>query len=42
MIDKAVIASRQLCKRQCTWLRNENNALILKKANLDEVVNFLQ
>ena len=42
MIDKAVIASRQLCKRQCTWLRNENNALILKKANIDKVINFLQ
>ncbi len=42
MIDKAVIATRQLCKRQCTWLRNENNALILKKANIDKVINFLQ
>lgn len=42
MIDKAVIASRQLCKRQCTWLRDENNALILKKANIDEVIKFLQ
>jgi tRNA dimethylallyltransferase len=42
MIDKAVIASRQLCKRQCTWLRNENNALILKKAKIDKVINFLQ
>lgn len=42
MIDKAVIATRQLCKRQCTWLRNENNALILNKANIDKVINFLQ
>ena len=42
MIDKAVIATRQLCKRQCTWLRNDNKALILKKANIDKVINFLQ
>ena len=42
MIDKAIIATRQLCKRQSTWLRNENNALILKKANIDKVINFLQ
>lgn len=42
MIDKAVIATRQLCKRQHTWLRNENDALILNKANIDKVINFLQ
>jgi tRNA dimethylallyltransferase len=42
MIDKSTAATRQLCKRQCTWLRNENDALILKKSNIDKVVNFLQ
>ncbi len=42
MIDKSIVATRQLCKRQCTWLRNENDALILKKGNIDEVINFLQ
>ena len=42
MIEKAIIATRQLCKRQCTWLRNENDALILEKTNIDSVINFLQ
>ena len=42
MIDKAVIASRQLSKRQCTWLKDENNALVLKNANFEEVIKFLQ
>jgi tRNA dimethylallyltransferase len=42
MIEKAIIATRQLCKRQCTWLKNENDALILDKANIDSVINFLQ
>jgi len=42
MIEKAIIATRQLCKRQSTWLRNENDALILDKANIDSVINFLQ
>ena len=42
MIDKAVIATRQLCKRQSTWLRDENKALILEKANIDKVIKFLQ
>jgi len=42
MIDKAIIATRQLCKRQSTWLRNENNALILKKVDIDKVIDFLQ
>jgi tRNA dimethylallyltransferase len=23
MMEKAIVATRQLCKRQCTWLRNE-------------------
>jgi tRNA dimethylallyltransferase len=42
MIDKAIIATRQLCKRQSTWLRDENKALILEKANIDKVIKFLQ
>jgi len=42
MIDKSIAATRQLCKRQCTWLRNENDALILKKSSVSKVVNFLQ
>jgi tRNA dimethylallyltransferase len=27
MMEKAIIASRQLAKRQFTWLRRENDAL---------------
>ncbi len=42
MIEKAIVATRQLCKRQCTWLRNESNALILKETNIDKAINFLQ
>jgi tRNA dimethylallyltransferase len=42
MIEKAIIATRQLCKRQCTWLRNENEALTLEKTNIESVINFLQ
>ena len=42
MIEKAIVASRQLCKRQCTWLKNENEALILRKSNIDKVVNYLK
>ena len=42
MIEKAIIATRQLCKRQSTWLRNESNALILKETNIDKAINFLQ
>ena len=42
MIEKAIVATRQLCKRQSTWLRNENDALILDKANIDKAIKFLQ
>tara|TARA_B110000914_G_C15493002_1_gene461660 strand:- start:271 stop:1164 length:894 start_codon:yes stop_codon:yes gene_type:complete len=42
MIDKAIIATRQLCKRQCTWLRNENNALNLSQANISKAVEFIE
>jgi len=42
MIEKAIVATRQLCKRQCTWLKNENEALILRKSNIDKVINYLK
>jgi tRNA dimethylallyltransferase len=42
MIDKAIIATRQLCKRQCTWLRDEDKALTLKKIEIEKAVKFLQ
>ena len=42
MVEKAIIATRQLCKRQCTWLRNENEALILKGLETNQAINYLQ
>ena len=41
MIEKAVIATRQLCKRQCTWLRHENDALTLAEASIDRAIEFI-
>jgi len=42
MVEKAIVATRQLCKRQCTWLRNENEALILKGLETNQAINYLQ
>ncbi|HIF88890.1 MAG TPA: tRNA (adenosine(37)-N6)-dimethylallyltransferase MiaA [Candidatus Thioglobus sp.] len=42
MIEKSIIATRQLCKRQCTWLRHENNALTLADANIDKAIDFIE
>ncbi len=42
MIEKAIVATRQLCKRQCTWLKNENEALILRKSNINKIINYLK
>ena len=42
MIEKAIVATRQLCKRQCTWLKNENEALILRKPSIDKIANYLK
>ena len=42
MIEKAIVATRQLCKRQCTWLRNEREALILTENDINKVINFLE
>jgi len=41
MIEKAIIATRQLCKRQCTWLKHENEALTLAEANIDKAIEFI-
>jgi len=42
MIEKAVIATRQLCKRQSTWLKSETDALILETIDVESVINFIQ
>jgi len=45
MIDKAVIATRQLIKRQLTWLRKEQDGhgFDSHEAGLrDKILNFLE
>ncbi|CAB9543364.1 tRNA dimethylallyltransferase (EC [Bathymodiolus brooksi thiotrophic gill symbiont] len=42
MIEKAIIATRQLCKRQSTWLKSETNALVLEKSNIQAIIDFIQ
>ena len=41
MIEKAIVATRQLCKRQCTWLKNENEALVLSSPSIHKVINYI-
>ena len=42
MIDRSIIATRQLCKRQSTWLRSQTQGLKLKTADIEKAVNFIQ
>mgnify|MGYP002641207696 CR=1 FL=1 len=42
MIERSIIATRQLCKRQSTWLKNETQGLLLKAADLNKAVNFIR
>jgi len=42
MIERSIIATRQLCKRQSTWLKNETQGLTLKTADLEKSLNFIQ
>jgi hypothetical protein len=41
MIEYAIIATRQLCKRQNTWLKNEKNALLLEKIDMKTIMDFI-
>ncbi len=41
MTEKAIIATRQLCKRQSTWLKSERDALVLKSPSLAKTVAFI-
>jgi tRNA dimethylallyltransferase len=36
------LTTRQLCKRQSTWLRNEENALILATNNIETTLQFIK
>ncbi len=42
MIDQAIIATRQLCKRQSTWLRSEKDALTLETPDIAKALEFLE
>lgn len=42
MIERSIIATRQLCKRQSTWLRSQTQGLKLKTADIEKTVNFIQ
>mgnify|MGYP006175846135 CR=1 FL=1 len=42
MIERSIIATRQLCKRQSTWLRSQTQGLKLKTADIKKTVNFIQ
>jgi len=42
MIERSIIATRQLCKRQSTWLRSQTQGLKLKTADIEKAVNFIQ
>ncbi len=42
MVDKAVIATRQLCKRQTTWLRAEKQALFLSESDVTQALDYLK
>ena len=42
MIERAIIATRQLCKRQSTWLRSEKNALILKELDANKALTYIK
>ena len=42
MIEKAIVATRQLCKRQSTCLKNEKEGLILNQSDIKKAINFLR
>lgn len=42
MIEKAIVATRQLCKRQCTWLRNEEEALVLASPSIEKAIDYIK
>ena len=42
MIEKAIVATRQLCKRQSTWLKNEKEGLLLTQTDVKRAVSYLR
>ncbi len=41
MIERAIITTRQLCKRQSTWLKGETQGLRLTQADVEKSLNFI-
>lgn len=41
MIERAIIATRQLCKRQSTWLKSETQGLRLTQGDVEKSLNFI-
>ncbi len=41
MMQKAIIATRKLCKRQITWLRGETAALVLTKPDVRLILDYV-
>lgn len=41
MIEKAIIKTRQLCKRQSTWLKSETDALVLQTPDIQKALDFI-
>jgi tRNA dimethylallyltransferase len=41
MIELSIIATRQLCKRQSTWLKSETAGLKLTTASVEKSLNFI-
>jgi len=42
MVEKAIVATRQLCKRQSTWLKNEKEGLLLTQTDVKRAVGYLR
>jgi tRNA dimethylallyltransferase len=41
MIERAIIATRQLCKRQSTWLNSEKDALIIRDLDEKKALDYI-
>ncbi len=42
LIERAVIASRGLCKRQSTWLKSERDALVLERPDMAKILAWIE
>ena len=42
MTEQAIIATRQLCKRQSTWFRNEESAMFIESSVTSNITKVLE